>query len=63
MERQSPFDRAYVISIAVVLLLSCAGVIAQTQQEHELCGFYHDLTQEHHTTYVLETGKLGREDP
>lgn len=34
MERQSPFDRAYVISIAVVLLLSCAGVIAQTQQEH-----------------------------
>jgi uncharacterized protein DUF6791/ThiF family protein len=29
----------------------------------KLCGFYHDLTQEHHTTYVLETSKLGREDP
>jgi hypothetical protein len=29
----------------------------------KICGFYHDLTQEHHTTYVLETSKLGREDP
>jgi hypothetical protein len=29
----------------------------------KLCGFYHDLTREHHTTYVLETSKLGREDP
>jgi hypothetical protein len=28
----------------------------------KLCGFYHDLMQEHHTTYVLETSKLGRED-
>jgi hypothetical protein len=29
----------------------------------KLCGFYHDLTREHHTTYLLETSKLGREDP
>jgi hypothetical protein len=28
----------------------------------KLCGFYHDLTQEHHTTYVLETSKLAREE-
>jgi hypothetical protein len=29
----------------------------------KLCGFYRDLTQEHHTTYLLETSKLSREDP
>ena len=28
----------------------------------KLFGFYHDLTGEHHTTYVIETNKLGSED-
>jgi hypothetical protein len=28
----------------------------------KLCGFYHDLTGEHHTTFVIETSKLSRED-
>lgn len=28
----------------------------------KICGFYHDLSGEHHTTYVIETNKLGSED-
>lgn len=60
MERQSPFDRAYVISIAVVLLLSCAGVIAQTQQEH-VHGMSHsvmpfDMAKTVHVFKMTESG-------
>lgn len=28
----------------------------------KIFGFYHDLKQEHHTTFVVETSKLGNED-
>lgn len=28
----------------------------------KLCGYYHDLEREHHSTYTIETGKLSRED-
>jgi hypothetical protein len=28
----------------------------------KLCGFYHDLEHEHHSTYMIETSKLSRED-
>lgn len=28
----------------------------------KLCGFYYDIEREHHSTYVINTGKLSRED-
>ena len=29
----------------------------------KIFGFYHDLNHEHHTTFVIETNKLGNDDP
>jgi hypothetical protein len=51
----------YSRNIQVAELNALNAVLAVIKWK-KLCGFYHDLNQEHHTTYVLETSKLGRED-
>ena len=56
---QGPND--YSRNIQVVDLNAFNAVLAVIKWK-KLCGFYHDLEQEHHTTYALETGKLARED-
>jgi Domain of unknown function (DUF6791)/ThiF family len=54
-----PNDYSRNVQVADLNALNAALAVVKWKK---LCGFYHDLTQEHHTTYVLDTGKVGRED-
>ena len=54
-----PNDYSRNIQVAELNALNAALAVVKWKK---LCGFYHDLSQEHHNTYVLETGKMGRED-
>ena len=42
--------------------LNAFNAILAVLKWKKLCGFYHDLTGEHHATFVIETSKLSRED-
>ncbi len=54
-----PNDYSRNIQVAELNAFNAALAVVKWKK---LCSFYHDLTQEHHTTYVLDTGKMGRED-
>jgi ThiF family len=55
-----PNDYSRNIQVADLNALNAALAVIKWKK---LCGFYHDLMHEHHSTYVLETSKVGREDP
>jgi len=54
-------DNDYSRNIQVADLNALNAVLAVVKWK-KLCGFYHDLEREHHGTYILETGRLARED-
>lgn len=54
-------DNDYSRNIQVADLNALNAVMAVIKWK-KLCGFYHDLGTEHHSTYVIETGRLTRED-
>lgn len=54
-------DNDYSRNIQVADLNALNAVLAVVKWK-KLCGFYHDLEKEHHSTYTLETGRLARED-
>jgi hypothetical protein len=54
-----PNDYSRNIQVADLNALNAALAVIKWKK---LFGFYHDLMQEHHSTYVLETSKVGRED-
>jgi len=47
------------IQVAELNALNAALAVLKWKK---MFGFYHDLKQEHHTTFVVETNKLGNED-
>jgi len=47
------------IQVADLNMLNAALAVVKWKK---LFGFYHDLEHEHHSTYVINTGKLSRED-
>lgn len=42
--------------------LNCLNAALAVIRWKKLCGFYNDLEHEHHSTYVINTSKLSRED-
>lgn len=54
-------ENDYSRNIQVADLNALNAVLAVVKWK-KLCGFYHDLEREHHSTYTLETGRLARED-
>jgi hypothetical protein len=54
-------DNVYSRNIQVADLNALNAVLAVVKWK-KLCGFYHDLEREHHGTYLIETGRLSRED-
>lgn len=54
-------DNIYSRNIQVADLNALNAVLAVVKWK-KLCGFYDDFEKEHHSTYILETGRLGRED-
>lgn len=54
-------DNEYSRNIQVADLNALNAVFAVVKWK-KLCGFYHDLEREHQSTYILETGRLSRED-
>jgi hypothetical protein len=54
-------DNEYARSIQVAELNALNAALAVVKWK-KLCGFYSDLYSEHHSTYVIETGKLARYD-
>jgi hypothetical protein len=54
-------DNEYSRNIQVADLNALNAVLAVVKWK-KYCGFYHDLENEHHSTYMIETGRLSRED-
>jgi hypothetical protein len=54
-------DNEYSRNIQVADLNALNAALAVVKWK-KLCGFYHDLEREHHSTYVINTSKLSRED-
>lgn len=54
-------ENEYSRNIQVADLNALNAVLAVVKWK-KLCGFYHDLENEHHGTYMVETGRLSRED-
>ncbi len=54
-------ENEYSRNIQVADLNALNAVLAVVKWK-KLCGFYHDLENEHHSTFMIETGRLSRED-
>ena len=54
-------ENDYSRNIQVADLNALNAVLAVIKWK-KLRGFYHDLENEHHSTYLIETGRLARED-
>jgi hypothetical protein len=52
-------EHARNIQLADLNALNAAMAVVKWKK---IFGFYHDLTKEHHSTFVIETGRLGRYD-